>query len=577
MAASAPCGTGLELAKRSDAAQVVQTLLPSGSATCPRTAKRTTLADMNKDLQSLTKQYPPQRRRIILALGDYTAVRVTANIYAVGHPDVAINENPFHHVCDAVLRPLVAGLGVFIFVHREDRFSTKNQLHIWSRFTACCLALPLRDQSLELVMSRFSPWRLRAMIGWEFCCNMLQVYMTALKMQALGWQLTATFCKLLASLAAGFLAIVGIWSLYKNWNESVAPFFQYFLLALLASLSLQVWVLCCAASRALTRARGDVTIKWKACILYVNSVLVILGPGLSWRGVFAIYLRSPNSIRTWVTLDVAFQVCNVVLLSGLVGPVQWGLKSLERLAKLSGYGLACKRIAFPGHISANALDCIVSFPGKYSELWDRAVSTSTAQDSFSLACVFLTDAASGLGQHAENPETPGKCWCHQICGPMPASTYLSIVEMEDCSPEALAFKKEDAKAMGQRLLIRDDQHDLDWEAEVAAAPEEAEALCRDNQYRPPWGCKWFEDWKRNLDTAVGQQQTLHVFYFEDCKGKGKLTWELLSSEEARDGVRKTSGLGASQTSEVAYLDKLGLKYVEHDIKEFQPFLTMAGL
>ena len=38
-----------------------------------------------------------------------------------------------------------------------------------------------------------------------------------------------------------------------------------------------------------------------------------------------------------------------------------------------------------------------------------------------------------------------------------------------------------------------------------------------------------------------------------------------------------SGLGASQTAEVAYLDKLGLKYCEHDIKDFEAFVTGFGL
>ena len=54
-------------------------------------------------------------------------------------------------------------------------------------------------------------------------------------------------------------------------------------------------------------------------------------------------------------------------------------------------GLACKRIAFNGHINDAAQDCVVSFPGHYSDLWDHAVQAAKVQDRFSLACVFLTD------------------------------------------------------------------------------------------------------------------------------------------------------------------------------------------
>ena len=37
-------------------------------------------------------------------------------------------------------------------------------------------------------------------------------------------------------------------------------------------------------------------------------------------------------------------------------------------------------------------------------------------------------------------------------------------------------------------------------------------------------------------------------------------------------AQKDTGLGTSQTAEVAYLDKLGVKYKEHDISEFEDFM-----
>ena len=276
-----------------------------------------------------------------------------------------------------------------------------------------------------------------------------------------------------------------------------------------------------------------------------------------------------------MTVDVSFQVCNVLLLSGMVGPRLMNLETLKKIAELSGFGFASKRIAFPGHISHSATDCIVSFPGKYSESWDRAVS-SIQNNAYSLACVFLTDADAGLGKHASSPATPGKCWCQQIYGPIPASAYLSVVETsiaEQNSNQKLAFARADAEAMGQRLVIKQDQGEMEWEQELAEALRDAEKRCAENQELAPWGCQWFEDWKNNVDRAAQHHQTLHVFYFEGCKGKGKMLWDQLSDKQARQDARKSSGLGASQTAEVAYLDKVGLRYVEHDIMEFEDFLA----
>lgn len=49
-----------------------------------------------------------------------------------------------------------------------------------------------------------------------------------------------------------------------------------------------------------------------------------------------------------------------------------------------------------GAINPEAQSCIASFPGKYSELWDDAVAIALEKhDVCSLACVFLTDTASG--------------------------------------------------------------------------------------------------------------------------------------------------------------------------------------
>ena len=75
---------------------------------------------------------------------------------------------------------------------------------------------------------------------------------------------------------------------------------------------------------------------------------------------------------------------------------------------------------------------------------------------------------------------------------------------------------------------------------------------------------WFSRWKANIDRAKELQQTLYISYFEGQVGAGRLSWDELHVEEARHCAAKAGGLGASQKAEVAYLDKLGLSYVEHE-------------
>ena len=52
--------------------------------------------------------------------------------------------------------------------------------------------------------------------------------------------------------------------------------------------------------------------------------------------------------------------------------------------------------------------------------------TEHCDDLCFLACVFLTDQASGSGQHGRNPET-GLCWCAEIYWKFFAQAYLRIL------------------------------------------------------------------------------------------------------------------------------------------------------
>ena len=243
--------------------------------------------------------------------------------------------------------------------------------------------------------------------------------MTTLKVQALGWRQTAKCCDMLTALGVGSLALLwaGVFTQLCSIQflcvvlNALIPYTGFACCGFtFMTLALQCWALCRAASTSMSQAAVDESTWWTASFLYANACLVPLGPLLSFAG-FHLFTGIIELPLTMLTVDVTFQVFNVLLLSGMLGAIPLNLEALQRLAELSGFGLASKRIAFPGQISDKAAHCIVSFPGKYSELWDTAVSSVTEKDAFSLACVFLTDAASGLGPpHAWQVLVPPKLW-----------------------------------------------------------------------------------------------------------------------------------------------------------------------
>ncbi|CAE7335706.1 GIP [Symbiodinium sp. CCMP2592] len=512
-------------------------------------------------------------------------------------------------LCDSILRPLVTGLGLYVLLHRSDRLSAKSPLHLLTRAVLFCLASFHCDFSVTQI-SGSSNWNdgggLWLLLPWEVLCNSMQLHMTNLKLHALGWQLTAQVCK---ALMLGMLLAWSAWGFLWGYFRYGPPGAEvsFYLCPML--LILEFVGLFYSASRALFLGWQDDAIRATAWCLYINSLLLWVGPVLSFCGFLGFHYGQNNATNVdpnfWyglfqttkdscLTLDIGFQVVNVLLLSGIVGPRQWQepMAAFQRLADLQGFGLASKRIAFPGRLNPQSEDCVVSFPGKYSQQWDKAVSTAKTQQGFSLACVFLTDRASGLGEHVENPDAPGECWCHAIYGQLPASTYLAVVDVrpesagccqvlgglgrQGLSQQDLEFKRADAEAMGQRLVVRRNQADWEWERELREAEEDARRRCAENQGLAPWGCKWFEDWRRNVQRAVELKQSLHVFYFEGRTGQGKLDWDQLPCQEAKERVRLESGLGASQTAEVAYLDKMGYAYVEHDIRNFHQLVSPAS-
>ncbi|CAE7255303.1 unnamed protein product [Symbiodinium microadriaticum] len=378
---------GVELALRHGNEQGAEMLVqvPGDVALARSSRRRSTLADMSKDLEDLEQQ-PRWRWRAKVALVFYTLARITMNLPFTAYPESSEKRVDFHLVCDAICRPLVTGFGLYMFVHRLDRFSWSNQLQLLSLITMCCLGLPLCDESVEHLLSYFlrgkmlypNDARLVSMLCWELLCNVLQVYMTILKLGALGWHRTARCCCVLTALGA-CLTGVGLLATMVQDLFAFGPALDLIIVTCLGCcftvVGIQCWALCRAASRAMEQARGNNPIWWTACLLYANACLVLLGPALSFVALFAFANTHARMVvpLTLLTLDVTFQVFNVLLLSGMVGTVSMNLEDLQRLAELSGSA----RVAFPGHISQSATDCIVSFPGKYSDLWDKAVSSVT--------------------------------------------------------------------------------------------------------------------------------------------------------------------------------------------------------
>jgi hypothetical protein len=75
-------------------------------------------------------------------------------------------------------------------------------------------------------------------------------------------------------------------------------------------------------------------------------------------------------------------------------------------------------ILYEGNILEKAgVPCISSFPGKFEAAWNEVtrLGRSTKAD-VSVACVFLPMRTPAFGQHVDNPETAGKCYCHSLYG-----------------------------------------------------------------------------------------------------------------------------------------------------------------
>eukprot|EP00438_Fugacium_kawagutii_P010290 Skav226734 [mRNA] locus=scaffold720:308032:309462:- [translate_table: standard] len=470
---------------------------------------------------------------------------------------------------------------------RPDRFSCESGIHILSFCNALILAFTVVfDPSLDHFDVDGSERGASLWLLWQALSNSVQMFIINLKLKKLFWLRYAKCCDVL--LCVTFLANVagcgvyiakasGDFQLNQTNGVTLGSLLIVLLSLTIVIVILETLGLWFAARKAVTMQDWE-DIRWTVVSLRINSFLSLLGPLMTIFLIAYTYLVHPLD-GLYTTMDFGFQIANLLVVNGLVGPTDCHKpeEGLARMSEILGFGLAIskrsRRVTFRGSTGAGSRNCIVSFPGKYPNLWEEV----TDQMVCSVACVFLPSKASGLGVHAkaDSEINDGECWCRQLYGPIPKEQYLRVVDLTTTSREELAFQKADAEAMGLHLVIKHKgTNNVEWEAQKSHGLLKAEQLCKLHHGRAPWGCEWFARWKENIDMAVDQKQTLHVFYFQGQKGRGKLSWDELGNEDAR--ALKSGGLGASQKAEVAYLDKLGLPYKEHDVGEFDNFFEEVG-
>lgn len=98
-------------------------------------------------------------------------------------------------------------------------------------------------------------------------------------------------------------------------------------------------------------------------------------------------------------------------------------------------------IKFEGQIlHMSGCPCISSFPGKFENGWNAVVGTGKLA-LMSVACVFLPKGTPKFGQHANNPDTPGKCFCYSLYGEKKGWGCMWFRVWADLVEEAVSLKQ----------------------------------------------------------------------------------------------------------------------------------------
>ena len=179
--------------------------------------------------------------------------------------------------------------------------------------------------------------------------------------------------------------------------------------------------------------------------------------------------------------------------------------------------------AFHGSVSSEEgpeVKTVVSFPGQYQEDWTCLVRRSVKRSAF-------------------EAEDPGQ----------PCAHYLS-------GSTACVFLPKTSKLYGDHAPNDDGTSSSCW--------------CQDlYDKQQPFGCRWFEEWRLRVETAVERKHTLVVVYKAGQRGVGRegLAWP--PQIECSAARRGDAGLGVSQRGEVAWLLRNGLAFEEEDILEYR--------
>lgn len=220
-------------------------------------------------------------------------------------------------------------------------------------------------------------------------------------------------------------------------------------------------------------------------------------------------------------------------------------------------------VARPGSVlDQYGVACVASFPGRCAEIWNDI----SGKHVFSSACVFLHHVAkTSLGNHVSDGDG-GACLCPAIYGHRSWDQFgYLLVERIGCTEQERKDLAVTAQAM--RAVIVQEGSSARVLHQKRQEAEEAWIKCGKVA---AWGCKWFADWKANIDLARRRGQELHVYFFPKAKvGDGKVKWHQLPNANLWDGL----GLGPSQKCEVAYLDRMGYDYKELSVVDF---LDMYG-
>ena len=173
---------------------------------------------------------------LTLILVAYTSARIAANIdiiyiYPSDRKGVLTSLYPadWVAVADFVSRPLLTGLGLCCFLWRKERFSTKSQLHVCSASTVAVLASFLCDEWVFIFVLREHLW-----IWNEFLFDFvqilsitMQIYMTNLKLNALGWHRVTSWFSICTVLAVFYIACS---SLALRWetlcSSDLCPYYN---------------------------------------------------------------------------------------------------------------------------------------------------------------------------------------------------------------------------------------------------------------------------------------------------------------------------------------------------------------